>query len=282
MITRLYNYMLDVRDRQRIAIGLSKGAAAMLARHVDLRRPASWEFSGFSQNGEDGILGVLRDQLKEQNRYFIEIGAADGIDNNSAWLVMTAKYNGIMIDGNPRLIARARRIVANYSVGTECQHMFVTAASAPVLKSLALHHDPDVFSLDIDGNDYYVAKAILEVGFRPKIFVVEYNSVFGPERSVTIPYRDDFVFGDAHASQLYYGVSISGWRRFFAEHGYRFITVDRNGVNGFFVDPVHVSQEFLEQVTPLTFAENQYQLGEFRRPSESQFELISGQPLVTI
>jgi hypothetical protein len=58
--------------------------------------------------------------------------------------------------------------------------------------------------------------------------------------------------------------------------------VDRNGVNGFFVDPVHVSQEFLEQVRPLAFAENQYQLGKFRRPSESQFELISGQPLVTI
>lgn len=282
MITRLYNYMLDVRDRQRIAIGLSKGVAAMLARRVDLRQPASWEFSGFSQNGEDGILSVLRDQLKDRNQCFLEIGAADGIDNNSAWLVLTAKYNGVMIDGNPRLIARARRIVANYSVGAKCQHMFVTAGSGPALKSLTLHNDPDVLSLDIDGNDYYVAKAILDVGLRPKIFVVEYNSVFGPKRSVTIPYRDNFVFGDAHRSQLFYGVSISGWHKCFADHGYRFVTVDRNGVNAFFVDPAHFAEGFLDQITPLTFAENQYQLGKFRCAGESQFQLISDQPLVTI
>ena len=54
----------------------------MLARRIDLTRPATWEFSGFSQNGEDGILDVLRHQLTRSNRYFIEIGAADGIENN--------------------------------------------------------------------------------------------------------------------------------------------------------------------------------------------------------
>ena len=282
MIARLYNYLLDVRDRQRIAIGLSKGMAAMQARHVDLRRPETWEFSGFSQNGEDGILGVLRDQLGHRNRYFIEIGAADGIDNNSAWLILTAKYNGIMIDGNPDLIARARRIVANYSIGVECRQLFVSMDSAAALRAASIHHDPDVFSLDIDGNDYYIAKAILDVGFRPKIFVVEYNSVYGPERSVTIPYQKDFVFTDSHASQLYYGASILGWRNFFAARGYRFVTVDRNGVNGFFVDPAHFSVEFLDGIMPLTFAENQYQLGKFHCPSESQFKFIADRPFVLI
>ncbi len=60
----------------------------MRARDVDLRSPQSWEFSGFSQNGEDGILDVLRRQLKQRNRYFVEIGSADGLQNNSSWLVV--------------------------------------------------------------------------------------------------------------------------------------------------------------------------------------------------
>ena len=81
------NYLLDTRDRQRINIALSKGGAMMHARNIDLTQPATWEFSGFSQNGEDGILDVLRKNLLESNRYFIEIGAADGIENNSAWLL---------------------------------------------------------------------------------------------------------------------------------------------------------------------------------------------------
>ena len=282
MIKRFLNYLLDVRDRQRIIIALTKGAAMMQARSIDLTRPATWEFSGFSQNGEDGILDVLRRQLRSSNRYFIEIGAADGIDNNTAWLVVAEKYNGLMIEGNPRLVERATRMIVGYSVGIECHNVFVTRESAKYLEAIALHRDPDVFSLDIDGNDYYIAQAILDGGFRPRIFVVEYNSVYGPERSVTVEYRDDFVFTSAHPTQLYYGVSIAGWRRFLGSRGYHFVTVDRNGVNAFFVDPTFFDHAFLSGVKGLEFAENRYQYGKFRMSSEKQFSLIANQKFVSI
>ena len=96
MIRKLINYLYDLRNRQRIIIALSKGEIMMNARNINLTQPATWEFSGFSQNGEDGILDVLRKQLSSSNRYFIEIGSSDGIENNSAWLVVVEKYNGIM------------------------------------------------------------------------------------------------------------------------------------------------------------------------------------------
>jgi len=276
------NYLLDVRDRQRIAIALSKGAAMMHARNIDLKLPASWEFSGFSQNGEDGILDVLRKNLKVSNRYFIEIGAADGIENNTGWLLVAEKYNGLLIEGSPHLVERARRTVIGYSIGVEIHNMFVTNETVRDIKALAFHHDPDVFSLDIDGNDYHIAQAIFDAGFRPKIFAVEYNSVYGPERSMTIEYQPTFVFTHAHPTHLYYGVSISGWRRFFEQHGYRFVTVDRNGVNGFFVDPKHFDASFLDGVKGLEFAENQSQYKKFRIPNEQQFALIADQKFVTI
>ena len=275
-------YLLDIRARQRIIIALSKGGAMMQARNIDLRLPATWEFSGFSQNGEDGILDVLRKQLINSNRYFIEIGVSDGIENNSAWLVVAEKYGGIMIEGDPKLAARAKRMVAGHSVGGECRNMFVTRENVQELKSLAFYQDPDVFSLDIDGNDYYIAQAILDGGFKPKIFVVEYNSVYGPDRSVTVEYRDDFAFTSAHPTQLYYGVSIAGWRKFFESRGYRFVTVDRNGVNAFFVDPAFFEPAFLGGIKPLEFAENRYQYRKFRMPSEKQFALISNQQFISI
>ncbi|HSB19970.1 MAG TPA: hypothetical protein VLD85_08190, partial [Anaeromyxobacteraceae bacterium] len=70
MFRGLRNRRLEVRDRQRIAIALARGGAMMQARRIDLSRPGTWEFSGFSQNGEDGILDVLRSQLTSSNRYF--------------------------------------------------------------------------------------------------------------------------------------------------------------------------------------------------------------------
>jgi len=282
MIGRLFNYLLDVRDRQRINIALSKGAAMMQARNIDLTNPASWEFSGFSQNGEDGILDVLRKNLLSSNRYFIEIGAADGIENNSAWLLVAEKYNGMLIEGNPKFVERARRTVIAYSIGATCLSMFVTKEGVLELKNRATHLDPDVLSLDIDGNDYYIAQALFDYGFRPKIFVVEYNSVYGPERSMTIEYQPDFVITKAHPTHLYYGVSIAGWLKFFKQYDYRFVTVDRNGVNGFFVAPEFFESTFLDEVQGLMFAENQFQYNKFRIPSEDQFSLIADQNFVAI
>ena len=129
MFGRLFNYLLDVRDRQRINIALSKGAAMMQSRNIDLKHPSTWEFSGFSQNGEDGILDVLRKNLKDSNRYFIEIGAADGIENNTGWLLVAEKYNGLLIEGSAHLVERAKRTIVGYSIVAEIHNMFVTKES---------------------------------------------------------------------------------------------------------------------------------------------------------
>lgn len=282
MLNPLKTYWYDIRDRQRINIALTRGAAMSLSRQINLSKPWSWEFSGFSQNGEDGILDVLRKQLSDSNRYFIEIGAADGIANNTAWLLMAERYNGIMIEGDPALVTRAKRMVIDQSNGAECYQMFVTKESATDIFNLALHKNPDVFSLDIDGNDYYVAKALFETGLRPKICVVEYNSAFGKEKCCTIEYNPDFICMSNDDTGLYYGVSIAGWIKYFSSMGYRFITVDSKGVNAFFVDAEKYDNGFLDKIQPLEFAENHVQLMKFRVPCHEQFDLISHHKFKTL
>ena len=98
-------FLIALRDRQRIIIGLSKGSISKTNRDIDLTKPSSWEFSGLSQNGEDGIINVLKNQLIKSNRYFIEIGTADGLENNSAWLLITENFNGLMIEADKTLSA---------------------------------------------------------------------------------------------------------------------------------------------------------------------------------
>ena len=282
MIKKAFNYLYDTRDRQRICIALSKGGAMMQARNIDLTRPLTWEFSGFSQNGEDGILDVLRSQLLSKNSYFLEIGAGDGIENNTGWLLVAEKNNGIMVDGNRKLIDRARRSVAAYCIGSQFINMFVTKETVKELLSKLLYQNPDVFSLDIDGNDYYIARQLFEAGFRPKICVVEYNSVYGADNSLTVEYKEDFSLKREHPTELYYGVSITGWKNFFESIGYQFITVDSHGVNGFFIDPQYFCESFVNNVDGLLFSENLYQEMKFGMSSEDQFLLIKNKNFYSI
>lgn len=281
-LRKLFHHPEDSRDRQRIAIALAKAAATRAARRIDPAEPSTWEFSGFSQNGEDGVLDVLRARLLGANRRFLEIGSGDGVENNTTWLLVAEKYAGLMIEGDPWLAGRTRRVVLPLSIGCECRDLFVTRDTVPEVLAAAGCADPDVFSLDIDGNDYHVMTAALDAGFRPRIVVVEYNAAFGPERRLTIPYDPGFVLARSHPSRLAYGVSIAGWRALLESRGYRFVTVERCGVNAFFVDPQWFEPAFLDGVRGSTFAENRYQQWKFRMPSEGQFALIAGERFLEV
>jgi hypothetical protein len=272
-------FLLGLRDRQRINIALTKGSISKLNREVNLQDPSSWEFSGFSQNGEDGIIDVLCSQINtDKNKYFIEIGAADGIDNNSAWPLITKKFNGLMIEADQELARTAQRIIKSSSNsnnhGLSVLQQFVTVDNIGEIKAATQFLNPDFMSLDIDSMDYYVAKKIIDSGFRPKIFVVEYNSVFGPTNPLTIKFDKDFIFGKADPSFLYYGVGIAAWRYLFEQNNYKFITVDSNGVNAFFVDPTCFNGEFLDNISNNNFAENQLQKEKFRLDHNGQFNII--------
>ncbi|GGA33346.1 hypothetical protein [Dyella nitratireducens] len=279
MLSRVIDYLISHKDRQRIAIALAKGNASRAARRVDLRHPSTWEFSGFSQNGEDGIIDVLRSQLKHSNRYVVEIGAAEGTENNSSWLLTIAGYEGLMIEGDPRQSARARRSVGCYAIGSQFVSMFVTLGTVDAIMEKVVFRDPDVFSLDIDGNDWHIANALFAQEFRPKIVSVEYNSAFGPERSVTSKYRDDFRRSTEHPSKLYYGASLAAWKAFFDKRGYRFVTIDSNGVNAFFVDGMQLDDAFMEGLQPRRgFIENRYQLRAYGCDHVGQLAMMADQP----
>lgn len=279
---RLKQYQLHSRAHPRIAIAFARGAATSALRQVDPAQPRTWEFTAFSQNGEDGIIDYLCGRLLRADRYFIEIGASNGLENNTTWLAMARRYGGLMIDGDPAKVAECRDTFGTLNGPVEFASLMVNRESGPAIERLALCRNPDVFSLDIDSLDYYVAAALLDRGFRPKIVIVEYNSAFGPDRSVTIPYQEPFNRHRAHPTGFYYGVSVMGLRNLLERHGYRFVTVDQNGVNAFFADPAEFDPAFLDRVCGTPFRENIVQRRESRSGWAAQFEQIRHLPLVEI
>lgn len=280
MLNKTLDYLRDLKKLNRINMALSRGSATSALRKLDLQRPESWEFSGFSQNGEDGLIDILSSQIERPNRYFIEIGASDGLENNTSWLALARRWSGMWVEGDSETSQAAARIFTALNYGLDFECMFVDTGSAQTLASKALFSEPDLMSLDIDGNDLYVAEALLDAGFAPKIFIVEYNSAFGPDRDVSIPYRPDFQRDNGTGANLYYGCSVAALRRLFERSGYRFISVDSNGVNAVFARLDAFPQEFLAGIIGTPFRENFAQLREYRTGWRGQLALLDKRELV--
>jgi hypothetical protein len=90
-----------------------------------------------------------------------------------------------------------------------------------------------LLSVDIDGNDYWIWKAIHCV--EPAIVITEYNFRFGPSRAVTVPYDENFMREQAHYSHIYYGASLKALWILAKEKGYDLVCCNSYGNNAFWI-----------------------------------------------
>ena len=286
----------SIEQQTRIASAYARAAATAAIRVIDPKLPRTWEFSGFSQHGEDGVIDYLISKLLTQNMYLFEIGSADGIENCSAWLVLARGYGGVMVEGSSMLSEKCRVFLEDRVWNVTAINLMVNLENIEALMKTCPYMDPDLFIIDIDGIDYHVLKRVLELKYRPKIVVVEYNSAFGPDRPVTVPYQAEFTRWQGHPSGLYYGASVSAWRRLLEPFGYQFITVDSCGCNAFFIQSSAFPESFAAGIQGPAFLENNGDLngstkafkdenGILTIPKRNwvdQFKLISDLPLIEV
>jgi hypothetical protein len=167
----------------------------------------------FSQNGEDGILEKILETIGTTNKYFVEIGAGNGQECNTR-LLLDKGWHGAMMDRNGV---------------TNVQMEHVTAEN--VNDIFAKYHVPqefDVLSIDIDGNDYWVWKAIT---YTARVVVIEWNCSISPFKALAIPYSPNFAWD----STCYYGASILALTRLGERKGMILVAADKRATNLFFV-----------------------------------------------
>ena len=111
------------------------------------------------------------------------------------------------------------------------QQEWVTAENVETL--FEKHRVPEAFdllSIDIDGNDYWVWKAITR--YRPRVVVIEYNAAIPPSESRAISYDPRFRWD---AMTNYFGASLLALQRLGAQKGYVLVGCERSGTNAFFI-----------------------------------------------
>ena len=192
------------------------------------------EFKVFSQWGDDGIIQFLVDYLQPENNIFIEFGVEDYEEANSRFLMINNCWKGLVMDSSQEHINHIKNSNVYWKYQLEAIPAFVNRNNINnLLQSYLKGSYADLMIIDIDGNDYWIWDAIDVTN--PTIVIVEYNSLFGCDRAITIPYSDNFLRTKSHYSNLYYGASLPAFFHLAKQKGYQLIACNSNGNNAYFV-----------------------------------------------
>ncbi len=241
----VFNILREVRFRREVL-----ASAAPLS---DLTR---YERRVFSQNGEDGILAAIFARIGVTNRRFIEFGVEDGDECNTRLLSEREGWSGLLMDGSHE--DEARNLVK----------AIITAENVNCLfEQHRVPDEPDLLSIDIDGNEYWVWRA-LDARWRPRVVAIEYNASLGATRCASIPYDPSFRWTGTD----YFGCSLRALVSLGKLKGYTLVGCDSIGVNAFFVRDDLVPSRFVVSTPDRLFRPPRYgrtQLG--HRPDEARF-----------
>ncbi|KAJ1489316.1 hypothetical protein T484DRAFT_1780441 [Baffinella frigidus] len=234
----------------------------------------------FSQNSEDGVIEAIFDQFGHGNMVAVEIGAEDGSeappppflldgDNENLPLNPNARLHRhffLLNNENPTLHANAtlhrhfflldgdNENLALHPNATLHRH-FVTADNiAEKLRAIGIMDPPDLLSVDIDYNDFWVLRELLRSGFAPRVIIAEVNRNFPPERAITVSYSPWMHWsgkskrGFPHGT-CYYGMSPKALYLLGRAYGYVMVHVMTDGVNA-----VLLRKDMLSHETPSSFS----------------------------
>jgi hypothetical protein len=191
------------------------------------------EFRAFSQWGEDGIIQFLIRHVDIQTRTFVEFGVGDYREANTRFLLVNNRWSGLLFDSDRYSLEKLRRTPISWRQGLQIVNATITTDNInQLLTENGYVGEIGLLSIDVDGNDYWIWRAIEVIN--PVIVICEYNHRFGSEAAVTIPYDESFERGRNHPL-VYFGASLSALCLLAREKGYAFVGCNSDGVNAFFI-----------------------------------------------
>jgi hypothetical protein len=202
----------------------------------------------FSQFDEDGILLYIFSIIGSTNRLAVEIGADCESDffgfpeSNITNLLVNHHWRGLIIDASNKNIKKLQRFFRNcknttYQPPVLLQALVNRQNINHLIKKAGFSGEIDLFSLDVDSNDYWLLQA-LEV-IKPRVLVLEFNQFWQSKDAVTIP---DQKRKNLHAflklrqeNPSYFGASLAAMVKLAKQKGYRLVALNSFGHNAFFV-----------------------------------------------
>jgi hypothetical protein len=222
--------------------------------HSGVKLPSFSEvgFSVYSESDEDGIIHYIFSIIGTLNKVLVDIGASAIEGSNTANLLINHGWTGLLIEGDKDNVNKIRDFYsscnATLTYPPKTLQTWVTAENIDTtIKDSGIEGEIDLLCIDIDGVDYWLWKAIECIS--PRVVLVEYQCILGPDVSVAVPYNPDFkpVFSDGYG--IYNSASLLAFVKLAKNKGYRLVGCQRYGYNSFFVRE-DVGQDILPEIQP--------------------------------
>ena len=237
MLKRIINlassFIVQRSSRKIFQMG-SSHCALMRPNYSKIKDLNDLDYKVFSQAGEDGIIDYLLYSLNIKKPKFIEIGVGDYRESNTRFVYERASCKGLIIDVTENLEKKVKDNV-NFWKGdlTVVEKEIGTENITEILDEKKFSKDIDLFSIDIDGIDYWVLEKLPNEF--SKIIVAEYNACFGDKLMVSVPNIKKFQRQKYHYSHLCFGASIKALTNLLDKKGYIFLGSNLLRTNAFFI-----------------------------------------------
>jgi len=218
---------------------------------------SEFEFKIHSQFGEDGIIQFILDNINIKKKIFIELGVENYEEANTRFLLENNNWSGLVIDSSKNNINHIKKQGYFWRNDLLAAHAFLSPKNInDIITKHNFNGDIGLLSIDIDGNDYWLLKAIAVVN--ADIIIIEYNANFGPKKSLTIKYNENFVRAKSGIEKLIYGCSLKAASNLCKEKGYSLICTNKNGNNAFFVKTKLLNDKIKERAVEEVFKLNSF------------------------
>ena len=229
----------------------------MRKNYKNIKKINDLDYKIFSQFGEDGIIDYLVQSLEITSPKFVEIGVGDYSECNTRFLFEIAQPKGLIIDCVNNFKNRVKKNISLWKGDLKVLNQKISSKNInQILDKEGFNSGIDIFSLDIDGVDYWILEK-LPKNFS-KIVIVEYNSIFGPDFKVSVPNINDFDRSNYHYSNLCFGASLKAMISLLEKKGYVFLGSTKSKVNAFFILKTEVDKISLDipDIDDLTYYTN--------------------------
>lgn len=219
--------------------------AKLSPRMQDQKRLVGKGFKIYSQHDEDGIIEEIFRRIGTTNRYFVEFGVGDGLENCTTYLLLKG-WRGLWIEASAAEFARIednmRFLIDEKRLSARCAFVDTNNIESH-FASAGVPEEFELLSIDIDFNDYWLWQAIKR--YRPRVVAIEYNASFGPSVSCTVPYTPNRIWDYTN----YFGASLGAIADLGREKGYALVGCNYTGVTAFLVRDDLVGDKFARPFT---------------------------------
>jgi hypothetical protein len=188
-----------------------------------------FEYQITSQNNEDGLIDYIFKKIPN-NKYFVEIGLTHN-EFNSLNLINTG-WNGKLIEIQSDECIAINGLLKYFFPNSNIE-IINKLINRDNINEVVFQNNKnktiDFFSIDIDGNDYWVIKNMdLE---NVNVICCEYNHWLGNNIKKIMPYNENHVW----SNNGYWGASLLALDDLLLKKGFNLIAVDSSGTNAFYV-----------------------------------------------